>query len=133
MSSPSSPLLLDTNVLIWALSASDKISSRARRAMSRPAASLTASIISVWEIILKHQTGKLRLRSSLSDVLDQILHRSPWDILPLAAEHLSALVELPTLHKDPFDRLLVAQAKHEGMTIVTADEQISEYEIRTIW
>ena len=83
MSSPSSPLLLDTNILIWAISA--------------------------------------------------ILHRSPWDILPLAAEHLSALVELPTLHKDPFDRLLIAQAKHEGMTIVTADEQTSKYEVRTIW
>jgi PIN domain nuclease of toxin-antitoxin system len=133
VSSPSSPLLLDTDILIWALSASDKISSRARRAMSRPAASLTVSIISVWEIILKQQTGKLRLRSSLSEALDQILYHSPWDILPVAAEHLSALAALPAVHKDPFDRLLVAQAQHEDMTIVTADEQISEYEVRTIW
>jgi PIN domain nuclease of toxin-antitoxin system len=125
--------LLDTNILIWALSASDKISSRARRAMSRPAASLTVSIISVWEIILKHQAGKLRLGSSLSEALDQILYYSPWDILPIAAEHLSALAALPALHKDPFDRLLVAQAQHEDMAIVTADEQIPKYEVRTIW
>ena len=133
MSSPGSPLLLDTNILIWTISASDKISLRARRAMSCPAASLTVSVANVWEIILKHQAGKLRLRSGLGEALDQILYRSPWAILPIAAEHVSALAALPALHKDPFDRLLVAQAQHEGMTIVTANEQIPKYEVRTIW
>ena len=133
MSSPSSPLLLDTHILVWAISASDKISSRARRAMSRPAASLTVSIISVWEIILKHQAGKLLLRSSLSEVLDLMFYRSPWRILPVTSEHLTALAALPTLHKDPFDRLLVAQAQHEDLTIVSTDEQVSKYEVRTIW
>jgi PIN domain nuclease of toxin-antitoxin system len=133
VSSPISPLLLDTNILIWAISASDKISSRARRAMSRPAVSLTVSTVSVWELLIKHQAGKLRLHSGLGEVLDEILYRSPWTIMPVTSEHLPVLASLPTLHKDPFDRLLIAQAQHEGMTIVTADEQIAKYEVRTVW
>jgi len=101
--------------------------------MSRPAASLAVSIVSIWELLIKHQAGKLRLRSGLGEVLDEILYRSTWAILPVVSEHLPVLAALPTLHKDPFDRLLVAQARHEGMTIITADEQIAKYEVRTIW
>ena len=126
-------LLLDTQVLIWIISSDDRISRNAKRAMSRKAVSLTVSIVSVWEAILKHQVGKLRLRSTLSEMLDEILYQSPWAILPVVSEHLPVLAALPTLHKDPFDRMLVAQAQHEGMTIVTSDEQIARYEVRTIW
>jgi len=126
-------LLLDTQVLIWIISSDDRLSGKARRAISRPAALLTVSVVSVWEIVLKRQVGKLRLPSGLSDVLDEILYRSTWTILPVASEHLPVLAALPALHKDPFDRMLVAQAQHEGMTIVTADEQIAKYQVRTIW
>lgn len=126
-------LLLDTNVLIWTLSSSNKISRRAERAMSRPAVSLTVSVVSVWEIVLKHHAGKLRLPAGLDRVVDQILYGSPWTILPVAPEHLPALAALPAIHRDPFDRLLIAQARHEGMAILTADEQFKEYAVRTIW
>jgi PIN domain nuclease of toxin-antitoxin system len=126
-------LLLDTNVLIWTLSSSNKISRRAKRAMSRPVASLTVSLVSVWEIVLKHQAGKLRLPAGLHQVVDQILYGSPWTILPVAPEHLPALAVLPAIHRDPFDRLLIAQARHEGMAILTADEQFKEYDVGTIW
>jgi PIN domain nuclease of toxin-antitoxin system len=126
-------LLLDTNVLIWALSSSNKISRRAARAMSRPAVSLTVSVVSVWEIVLKHHAGKLRLPAGLDRVVDQILYASPWTILPVAPEHLPALAALPAIHPDPFDRLLIAQARHEGMAILTADEQFKKYDVRTIW
>ena len=127
------PLLLDTNVLIWILSSSNKISTRAKRTMSRPVASLTVSVVSVWEIVLKHHAGKLRLPAGLRQVVDQILYASPWTILPVAPEHLPELAALPVIHTDPFDRLLIAQARHEGMAILTADEQFKRYDVRTIW
>jgi PIN domain nuclease of toxin-antitoxin system len=126
-------LLLDTNVLIWTLSSSNKISKRAERAMSRPAVSLTVSVVSVWEIVLKHHAGKLRLPAGVHEVVHQILYRSPWAILPVAPEHLPTLAALPAIHTDPFDRLLIAQARHEGMAILTADEQFKKYDVRTIW
>jgi PIN domain nuclease of toxin-antitoxin system len=126
-------LLLDTNVLIWTLSSSNKISRRAERAMSRPLVSLTVSVVSVWEIVLKHHAGKLRLPVGLHPVVDQILYGSPWTILPVAPEHLPALAALPAIHTDPFDRLLIAQARHEGMAILTANEQFKKYDVRTIW
>jgi PIN domain nuclease of toxin-antitoxin system len=127
------PLLLDTNVLIWTFSSSERISARAKRAMSRPAASLAVSVVSVWEIVLKHQAGKLRLPTGVVELVHQILYHSPWTILPVAAEHLPLLATLPMIHKDPFDRLLIVQALHEGMAILTADEQIKKYDVRTIW
>jgi PIN domain nuclease of toxin-antitoxin system len=126
-------LLLDTNVVIRVLTADKRISVRAKRALDRPGTSLVVSIVSVWEIVLKHQAGKLGFREGLSQVLDQILYRSSWVILAIGAEHLLALASLPVLHSDPFDRLLIAQAKYENLTIVTADEQIREYNIKTLW
>lgn len=101
--------------------------------MSRSTAALSVSVVSLWEIVLKHHAGKLRLHAALEDVVDQILYRSPWSILPVRAEHLPALAALPSRHNDPFDRLLIAQARHEGMAILTADEEIGKYDIRTIW
>ncbi len=129
----SEALLLDTHVIIWTFSASDRISVTANRAMSRSAVALWVSVVSVWEIELKHQAGKLRLHGTLEELVDQILYRSPWSILPVRAEHLPVLGGLPALHKDPFDRLLVAQARREGMAILTADEHIKKYDVRTIW
>jgi PIN domain nuclease of toxin-antitoxin system len=131
--SESASLLLDTNVVIWTLSASSRISARARRAMSRPAASLVVSVVSVWEIVLKHQAGKLTFKISLDEVVDQIVYHSPWTILPMVPDCLPALGALPVLHSDPFDRLLIAQAQTAGMAILTADEKIGKYKVRTIW
>jgi len=130
----SESLLLDTNVVIWTISSSDKISARAKRAMSQSRASLFVSVVSVWEIVLKHQAGKLLLQTDLEEVVDQILYHSPWTILAMSPEHLPVLASLPMLHKDPFDRLLVAQVRHEGMSMLTADKEIKKYSgIRTIW
>lgn len=126
-------LLLDTNVVIRVLIADKRMSPRALRALNQPGASLIVSVVSVWEIVLKHQTSKLDLREGLGQVLDQLLYRSSWAILPVISEHLFALASLPVLHPDPFDRLLIAQAKYENLTIVTADEYIREYDIKTLW
>ncbi len=125
--------LLDTNVLIWLLSSSNRLPPRVKRMLSRSDSSLTVSVASVWEIILKHQAGKLQLGAPLAQILDQVLYHSPWTMLPLASEHLPVLDGLPMLHKDPFDRLLIAQAQYEGLTVVTADQQIPRYAVETLW
>jgi len=101
--------------------------------MSRSSAVLSVSTVSVWEIVLKHQAGKLRLEAALEEVMEQILYHSPWTIVAMSSEHLLSLARLPMLHKDPFDRLLIAQARHERMAILTGDENMTKYDVRTIW
>lgn len=126
-------LLLDTNVVIWLLSESEKVSPRAKRALMKPSASLWVSVVSVWEIVMKHQAGKLRLGAAIEAVVDQVMHRSPWTILRLEPAHLPGVAKLPLIHKDPFDRMLIAQALHEQLTIVTSDDTIPNYEVSAIW
>jgi PIN domain nuclease of toxin-antitoxin system len=129
----SGPLLLDTNVLIRVLLDDKRMSSRAARALDRPGATLVVSVVSAWEIVLKHQAHKLLFRAGLSQILDEILYCSPWTILPVRPEHLAVLAGLPMLHSDPFDRMLIAQALHEDLAIVTSDQQIPKYNVRTLW
>jgi len=129
----SGSLLLDTSVVIWILEGSTRISPRARRALFDPSHALIVSVVSAWEIVLKHQAGKLELTMGLGAAVDTILHESPWTILPLNAEALRTLVDLPPVHKDPFDRMLVAQARQDGLVMVTPDTQIRKYGIPTIW
>jgi PIN domain nuclease of toxin-antitoxin system len=128
----SDALLLDTNIVIWTLSEPSKISATAKRAMNT-APALSVSTVTVWEIILKHQAGKLLLSSPVDDVVNQILYQSPWSILPMRPEHLLPLVRLPMIHKDPFDRLLVAQTLHERMSMVTSDENLAKYDVQVVW
>ncbi len=129
----SEPLLLDTNVVIRILSDENKIPVRVARALNRPGTSLLVSVVSVWEMVLKNQVNKIHFRLGLTQILEEILYHSPWTILPVTAEHLLELAGLPTLHSDPFDRMLIAQALQQGLTIVTSDEQIPKYNVRTLW
>jgi PIN domain nuclease of toxin-antitoxin system len=127
-------LLIDTNVLIWTLSGNTKmVSNRAKRHLLAPDPPLTVSLVSAWEIVLKHQARKLQLAVAIEEVLDDVLYNLPWSILPVMPEHVRTLARLPILHKDPFDRLLIAQARHEGLTIVAPDEGIKQYPVATLW
>jgi PIN domain nuclease of toxin-antitoxin system len=85
------------------------------------------SIASLWEIALKNQAGKLELGMPLDQFLDGIFEQSAWRVLPVAGAHILALCGLPMLRKDPFDRLLVAQAKAEGLTLLTTDPALAQY------
>jgi PIN domain nuclease of toxin-antitoxin system len=128
-----SGFLLDTSVVLWIVSAGEKVPSRVRRALSSPDAALHVSVASAWEIVLKHRAGKLVFRTRLEEILDQILHRSPWTMLPISSQHLPVLAALPFIHKDPFDRVLIAQAQVEALTLVTPDTQIRKYKVSTLW
>jgi PIN domain nuclease of toxin-antitoxin system len=125
-------LLLDTHVLIWWLEKSPRLGSRIHKILMNPTTRPMVSAASLWEIAIK--AGSNRLESA--DQLDEWVPRleRDWGVRPLAItfEHAVAVARLPRHHRDPFDRILVAQAQCEGLTIVTVDPAITAYEVRTI-
>jgi PIN domain nuclease of toxin-antitoxin system len=123
------PILLDTNVLIWALNGDRLLTRRMKAAISSPTADVRVSVVSAWEIAIKHQSGKLLFDVPVEEVLSRILSGTVWPVLPVLPAHIPELLALPMHHRDPFDRLLIAQARAEGMAIATADENIRKYRV----
>lgn len=122
-------ILLDTHALIWALEDNPRLSAKAREAIIDGANTVFVSSISVWEINIKKALGKLH---TPDDLLDEIIaHRfTPLDV---NFEHADLAGKLPDIHKDPFDRMLIAQAMSEKLTFVTRDEIIPQYGLTCLW
>ena len=117
-------LLLDTHVVLWQLAGADRLGRRARQAIAE-AAELAFSVVSFAEIGVKTAIGKLAVPTDLR----QHIAASGVQVLGLAPDHGLAVAELPLHHRDPFDRLLIVQARAEGLTLVTADERIARYDV----
>lgn len=117
-------LLLDTHVLLWMLGG-QRLSREARAAIADPSNDVLLSAASVWEISIKADLGRLALPKSWL----QEVERQSIQSLPVTAQHALAVAILPPLHRDPFDRMLVAQARHEGLLLVTRDAQMRQYEV----
>nr|VFJ48958.1 MAG: PIN domain nuclease, a component of toxin-antitoxin system (PIN domain) [Candidatus Kentron sp. DK]VFJ58802.1 MAG: PIN domain nuclease, a component of toxin-antitoxin system (PIN domain) [Candidatus Kentron sp. DK] len=126
-------LLLDTHAFLWLGSSPEKISSDALSAYRNPNNEIFLSLVSVWEIQIKEQLGKLSLDVSLGKLLHEQRVRNITDFLPIRLSHILALKELPFHHKDPFDRLLISQAIQEEMTLVSSDAIFSEYPVSILW
>lgn len=126
-------LLLDTCAFVWLVSASDQLGPQARRRLDAHDADLCLSDVSVWELCLKWQAGKLRLPAPPRLWVERQAELWQLERIPLAVEHYYRTTELPDLHRDPFDRLLVAQAIERGMTLVTPDDQVRRYPVATLW
>lgn len=125
-------MLIDTHILLWLLSDSEELSDKARKEL-KSGKEIFVSIVSFWEIAIKKSIGKLKLSYSMSDI-EEKCNKYKISILPIRPEHLDLLEELPFVHNDPFDRLIIAQALKEGMPIITKDSIIPRYEgIETIW
>lgn len=122
--------LLDTSTLLWALGEPERLSPRSRRLID--AGENVVSVASYWEVVIKTQKGLLSI-SDLATWWRQATELAVARILHIRATHITALAALPILHKDPFDRILIAQAKAEGLGLVTGDASISAYPIQTIW
>jgi PIN domain nuclease of toxin-antitoxin system len=120
-------LLLDTHVVLWQLEGSRTVPPRARTAIER-ASELMFSVVSFAEIGVKAAIGKL----VVPDDLHEHVLRSGLRILPLAPEHALAVAGLPMHHQDPFDRLLIAQARLEGLHLVTADPRFAAYDVAVV-
>src|SRR5437588_7673414 len=125
-------LLLDTHTLIWWDSDPSQLSAVALAALRDPANEVWISTVSVWEIIIKAQLNKLSLRLPLADIVAQ-QQANGLSILDVKLQHVLAVERLPAVHKDPFDRLLVAQANVEGAMLVTADGIFANYPVRVLW
>jgi PIN domain nuclease of toxin-antitoxin system len=125
-------LLLDTNVLIWWLQGSPRLGDQARTVMINPGNRVFVSAASGWEIAMKYSLGKLRLPDTPSTWLPTELSANRFTPSAINMQHVLAVENLPPHHRDPFDRLLVAQATEEGLTIVTGDPQLKHYDVTII-
>ena len=121
-------LLLDTHVLLWCLGSPDRLSRETRRRIEAPDTVVFVSAASAWEIEVKRALGKLQAPADLEEQLRQ----KRLTELPIRVSHVRALRSLPEFHRDPFDRMLVAQAVAEGLVIVTSDERVRAYPVRTL-
>ncbi|MFA7494943.1 MAG: type II toxin-antitoxin system VapC family toxin [Acidithiobacillus sp.] len=128
-------LLLDTCTLIWWLAQEDKIPPASRRHIAEDL-EVCVSVITVWEILVKHANGKLVIESGSESVFNYILQQidaSDFQRIALVDTDLRHLSQLPAIHRDPFDRMLICQAIERGLTLVTPDPIIKQYPVRTLW
>ena len=121
-------LLLDTHVLLWSLTGDERLGARAADVIEDGRNVVYVSAASIWEISIKRSLGKLRVPG---DVLAQV-DAASFTRLPLSFEHADAVAALPDLHTDPFDRMLVAQARADRLVVVTHDPLVLQYGIETI-
>ena len=122
------PLLLDTNTLLWWLDDNAKLGASARAAIADPGTEVFVSSASTWEISVKRASGKLEAPFDIASALE----RNHFLEIPIAVTHAVMAGDLPQHHKDPFDRILIAQARLEDMTLVTVDAEIAKYEVDLI-
>jgi len=125
-------LLLDTHVFIWWADNPEKLSPAALAALEDEANELLLSVASVWEMQIKIQLGKLKLSLPLKELVKNQQETNNLTVSPVALPHVLALEALPFHHKDPFDRLLIAQSIEQGLTLVTADSQFSAYSVKLL-
>lgn len=118
-------LLLDTHVMVWALGDPDRLSRKASAAIKAEENEVFVSVVSPWELAVKGPREGLRLPDDLAAKLGR--HR--FSLLPVRFEHTAPIKSMPYHHRDPFDRMLVAQAVVEGLTIVTADRKLTKYQV----
>jgi len=124
-------VLLDTHTFIWAITDERRLSPRARSLIA--SSELWWSVVSLWEAIQKAQVGKLSLQLPAGPFLTGELRSNHVRLLPVSLSHVLRVEELPLHHRDPFDRLLIAQSIEEGWPIITADPWFARYPVDVIW
>jgi PIN domain nuclease of toxin-antitoxin system len=125
-------LILDTHVLIWFLDGDEKLSKKAKNAIENSKNSKYISIATIWELAIKKSLNKIDFKNGFENFL-KLIDENGFEILPISIESIIKLSNLEFIHRDPFDRILVAQCKSENMILITKDELILKYEIESIW
>ena len=126
-------ILLDTHTLIWFDAGDSKLSTNARILIEDEDNHKLVSIASIWEMAIKESKGLLNLSVPFEDYIRQILSLEDFNLLNINLDHLNAIVTMPFHHKDPFDRLLIAQSMVEGIPILSKDSAFDAYSINLIW
>jgi len=125
--------LIDTNIFLWFISDSDNLSINARNYIANLDNELMLSVASLWEIAIKASIGKLELLKPFDELIPEQLEINTVKILPIELGHLSNITNLPFHHRDPFDRLIIAQGMSEELPIITSDAEFKKYPISIIW
>ena len=123
--------LLDINILIYTLCNPSALSDLAKQIISLEP-NINVSIVSFWEIAIKQTLGKLNIKSSIHHI-EQICIDRNINILPILSTEIEGIKELPFIHKDPFDRLIISQAIKNNLCLVTSDQLIPKYDVKTAW
>jgi PIN domain nuclease of toxin-antitoxin system len=126
-------VLLDTCTFLWMAADPTQLSAKARRALESAGPDVFLSVISVWEIARKHQMDKLQLNEPPTRFIPDARARLRLQPLPLTEADALGTARLPRLHGDPFDRMLISQAIENSMLLLTPDERISSYPVKTLW
>jgi len=125
--------LLDTVIWLWSVGETARLNEPAREVLTSPEHELYFSAASVWEIAIKTSIGKMQLPESARQVVPRETARQGLRPLPVSYSHALAVCDLPLHHGDPFDRLLIAQAQHESLTLITADRHMKLYSVEILW
>lgn len=126
-------LLLDTHVLLWFLNADNRLSADAVAAIRNPLNRVVVSVANCWEIAIKAAVNKLQLPEPAATFLPRELKDNQLELLPIEMAHVTSVETLPLHHRDPFDRILVAQAIHERLKLVSADVAFDQYGVSRLW
>ena len=124
--------LLDTHTFLWAISGNGRLSRRAGQIFTGPS-DLWLSVASIWEILIKVQIGKIPLPVPAAPYIVKKLAENRIETLPITLDHILKVEDLPMHHRDPFDRILIAQGMEEGWPIVTSDQAFKAYPVQIIW
>lgn len=133
MSTSDGRYLLDTHTFVWMAASPERLGTGARERIEAPAAELHLSVASVWEMAIKASLGKLKLPDRLPAFLEEQLAATRTSLLPIRSEHALRVETLPWHHRDPFDRLLVAQAAFEDLTLLSRDAAFDAYGQARVW
>ena len=125
--------LLDTNAFLWFISGSDRLSQNARNIMVDFNNDLVLSTESLWEMAIKTSIGKLELLDSFDRLIPVQLEKHAIDVLSIRLDHISKIIDLELYHRDPFDRLIIAQGITEQIPVITSDAMFAKYPVKVIW
>ena len=124
--------LLDTHAFLWFLQNDDRLPVQIRTIIENNK-DIYISIVSLWEIAIKLSIKKLHLTNKTIEDMFYACREKDFSILNITSEHVKSIIDLPFIHRDPFDRMLIAQAKVEDMILLTCDQNIPQYPIKTLW
>lgn len=125
--------LLDTSTFLWIVSDSSRLSSKAENFIADFDNELILSAVSLWEIAIKTSIGKLELFKPFNRLIPEQLEENAIQVLPLELDHFSSIIDLEFHHRDPFDRLIIAQSITENIPVITSDSKFQKYPVEIIW
>ena len=125
--------LLDTSSFLWYVSDHHRLSTAATERLDDPVSTIHLSLVSIWEVAIKFNMGKLDLPLPFNEFVDTTIHSYSLRLLNIQIPHLRRVARMPLLHRDPFDRLIIAQSQVENIPVITSDAAFDQYPIQRVW